>query len=691
MELSRASILVILAVAVQGVLAESPIPVKSPGVPEGSSVCYRAPVTPVIDGDLSEWMEDPETGWIGAAFKYLGTPDDILDGRHNYWDGPHDMSSTWSMMWDDDYLYFAAAITDDYLNKLEPPNIASLAQDVTLFYLDVDGDLLVDMHLIMGIGVDANEPNQLYLMSSNNTCIDTERVLYPGHVAMHVMDNRLGPAGRFVELAIPMEPLQGCGLAVAEAGRFFGINPAQEESYNNSQTDGGGFVCWGGETAPKPVYFAEPIFKDVIAYGPSPIDTAVDQTRETTLAWWAGEFAASHDIYFGEDLDTVSNATKTSSEYQRTDPVDGMFGGFDPGLLTIGKTYYWRIDEVNDLDPNSPWKGNVWSFTVADFLVVDDFESYNNDPDQVYKTWEDGWDDDNNGAIVGYPEPDVEAGETYIEKDITHTGRQSLPFFYNTDGTLISELSLPLTGEERNLTRDGLTDLSLWFIGFPEPIGSMVEAPTGVFTVRGAGSDIYGDSDHFHYVYKEITGKATIIAKVESLQNDPGDPNTHEMAKAGVMIRDSLNDDAVYASVLMSKENGVRNQYRTNVGANTLRDFDPNVAVPYWVRLERTAGGLTRFYYSPDGETWDSTPFKAVTMYNPLYVGMVVSSRLDGIATEAVFSNVTITGKGSGGPWLNEDVGILSNQAESLYVAVGGALISSIAQHLCSQQLTGVR
>jgi hypothetical protein len=29
-----------------------------------------------------------------------------------------------------------------------------------------------------------------------------------------------------------------------------------------------------------------------------------------------------------------------------------------------GSTYYWRIDEVNEADPNSPWKGDIWSFSI---------------------------------------------------------------------------------------------------------------------------------------------------------------------------------------------------------------------------------------------------------------------------------------------------------------------------------------
>ena len=53
-------------------------------------------------------------------------------------------------------------------------------------------------------------------------------------------------------------------------------------------------------------------------------------------------------------------------------------------------TYYWRIDEVNNVNPDSPWVGNVWSFTTAGFAVVDDFEAYDAGANQIWYSWHDG-------------------------------------------------------------------------------------------------------------------------------------------------------------------------------------------------------------------------------------------------------------------------------------------------------------
>ena len=52
-------------------------------------------------------------------------------------------------------------------------------------------------------------------------------------------------------------------------------------------------------------------------------------------------------------------------------------------------------------------KGNVWTFTVADFLLVDDFESYNDlNPEvpasnRILDKWVDGFGTTTNGALVG--------------------------------------------------------------------------------------------------------------------------------------------------------------------------------------------------------------------------------------------------------------------------------------------------
>ena len=104
------------------------------------------------------------------------------------------------------------------------------------------------------------------------------------------------------------------------------------------------------------------------ARGPNPTDGALVEDTWVNLSWSSGDFAVSHDIYLGDDFDIVENATRDSDVFRGNQVTTFYVAGF-PGFaypegLAPGTTYYWRIDEVNDADPNSPWKGDIWSFSV---------------------------------------------------------------------------------------------------------------------------------------------------------------------------------------------------------------------------------------------------------------------------------------------------------------------------------------
>ncbi len=91
--------------------------------------------------------------------------------------------------------------------------------------------------------------------------------------------------------------------------------------------------------------------------------------QPVTLSWHGTAWAVAHDVYFGEDRDTVANATTTTGIYRGRQSAE--ITSYDPpDILELAKTYYWRIDEVNKAHPNSPWKGRVWSFTTANFVVL---------------------------------------------------------------------------------------------------------------------------------------------------------------------------------------------------------------------------------------------------------------------------------------------------------------------------------
>jgi hypothetical protein len=157
---------------------------------------------------------------------------------------------------------------------------------------------------------------------------------------------------------------------------------------------------------------------------PSPNAGQTGVSDTAILRWSPGDKAAGHDVYFGDSAEAVAAADAASDLYQGRQSLDETT--FEPAVLEWGQTYSWRIDEVNDADAASPWKGCVWSFTVADFLVIDDFESYTDDEGgRIYETWIDGYTDSASNSVVGY------LTAPFAEQTIVHAGHQSMPLDYN--------------------------------------------------------------------------------------------------------------------------------------------------------------------------------------------------------------------------------------------------------------------
>jgi hypothetical protein len=411
--------------------------------------------------------------------------------------------------------------------------------------------------------------------------------------------------------------------------------------------------------------------------GPNPVDGALDVKPSVILNWIAGAVAASHEVYFGSDADAVANATKASPEYKGPKALGEET--YEPGRLLLGKAYYWRIDEVNGVNPDSPWAGKVWSFTTSDFFVIDDFEGYDANENQIWFSWHDG---------LGYGTPgtaDYYAGNgtgaavgdentlSYTEETIVHGGNQSMPIAYDNDKqgySKYSEVELTLT-DQRDWTAEGVAELSIWFRGRPASVGSFVEVPAGTYTMTAAGADIWNAADEFHYAFKTLAGVGTIQAQVLSIDNTDG------WAKAGVMIRETLDPGSKFAAVYITPSNGCRFQARMDVNIDATSDTSvvtteqTAITAPYWVKIERDLAGNFRGYYSANGTTWTSMSWNPqnISMSSDVYVGLALTSHNNAATCEAVFSNVTITGT-VGPQWANQDIGIQSNDAEPLYVAV---------------------
>ena len=194
---------------------------------------------------------------------------------------------------------------------------------------------------------------------------------------------------------------------------------------------------------------------------PHPANGAADAEMNAILSWTRSAAAASHQVYFGTDKEAVRKATATSPEYKGVKALGAE--SYDPGLLPWDSTYYWRIDEVNNTNAASPWKGPLWTFTTGKYLLVEDFEAYNDiDPpaagsNRIFDKWIDGFGTTNNGAVVGNNLP------PYTQRTNVHGGGQAMPFSYDNNRKF-SEATLTLTAG-KDWTREGVTSLSLWYRG----------------------------------------------------------------------------------------------------------------------------------------------------------------------------------------------------------------------------------
>jgi hypothetical protein len=198
------------------------------------------------------------------------------------------------------------------------------------------------------------------------------------------------------------------------------------------------------------------------------------------LGWRAGREAAKHDVYFSADEQAVIDGTAPVATVAET--------SYGPLSLDLSTTYYWKINEVNMAETPTTWQGAVWNFTTTEFLIVDDFESYNDlnpdDPNsnRIFFAWLDGLESPAiNGSVVGY------ANAPFAEQTIVHSGKQSMPLSYNnTGGAAYSEAERTFAVGQ-NWTQAGAATLVLYFHG--------TEGNTGQLYVKIDGSKVVYDGD----------------------------------------------------------------------------------------------------------------------------------------------------------------------------------------------------
>ncbi|MHC4434447.1 MAG: hypothetical protein ACYTBS_21625, partial [Planctomycetota bacterium] len=191
----------------------------------------------------------------------------------------------------------------------------------------------------------------------------------------------------------------------------------------------------------------------VSAREPNPQSGAEGVAVDVILGWRMGRQAAEHNVYLSTDQQAVIDGTAPVATVSQT--------SFSPDLV-LDSTYFWRVDEVNNAETPATWQGDIWSFSTQEYLILDDFESYNDIPDgqegsrPVYIIWEDGYADPaTNGSTMGY------LIGTALETTNVHSGTKAVPLFYDNTTASLSEVTA---------NTNDLPSGSDWSIGSPQAL-----------------------------------------------------------------------------------------------------------------------------------------------------------------------------------------------------------------------------
>ncbi len=410
---------------------------------------------PTIDGivDPNEWTKAIE---YPIDYIVVGDPNEVND--------TNDLYGTWKALWDYDNLYFLVEVNDEALWR---DSGASYYQDDCVeIFIDADNskevndyDYINDYQYQMPW---ANPPeNAVYagpFSAHRSTATDGVvvafqdtakgyrcEVMFPWTTLWGSTPNDMPGPDSLIGLELQLDDDDNGGdrenTMLWSDGKYFGIT---DDSFK-----------WANVFATAKLISVMGAYQ---ARRPSPRNKAVNVAKNVTLSWDPGDYTQNvngHDVYFGTDETAVTDANDPNTPPGRGRQDANSYSV--PETLNLGQTYYWRIDEVNDAEPNSPWKGRIWSFTVTDFIYVDSFETYTGagtagDSDLKLTWTQDG------GATLYLM--NGEAGEE------THWGQNAMEiWYYNGGGYPVSYSAGSRASGDPNWTREDVKALYLHFMG----------------------------------------------------------------------------------------------------------------------------------------------------------------------------------------------------------------------------------
>ena len=376
---------------------------------------------------------------------------------------------------------------------------------------------------------------------------------YDGSSAWKVFTGTISSSFWDVESSEQTESIGGTGLSteqMQDSSTYLGA----DWDFMDESANGGEDIWWMPQGDTPRLWW-----QYGYAYRPSPMDNASTPMRELTLQWRSGGPGIEHDLYFGDDEVIVADANTASGNiFLGRLPADTL--SYDLPSLESGKTYYWRVDGVNDTNPAAVWKGPVWRFTITDFVMVkmlEDFESYDDLCNRIFFTWQDGWGHsggenaegcdmasyagNGSAAMVGNADP------PYASHVLVRDASQSLPVYYdNASQPWFSELERTWPTAQ-DWTADDADALTLYFKGEAENIQDRLymafEDSRGRIAVvyhSNTSAVLSTEAQVWHIPLADLDAAGVDLSAVERLVIGVGNRDNPQASGSGMLYIDDI-------------------------------------------------------------------------------------------------------------------------------------------------------
>jgi hypothetical protein len=364
--------------------------------------CFRG--TPgAIDGNLNDWD-------LGTLTPIILNTEEQLHSGQGTWDNPEDSSGEFYLQWDDENIYIAVVMKDDTLSMNKTGGDIWNADCIEVFFSTLSAVGGHDEHYQYGFNANEQTWNWCNMDSGGQSAITYLQV-----ASTETTD------GYICEAAIEYGQMLSLDFSAGNTIGFHAVFDDTDNGDRELQMTWSGFEAHDQSQGFGHLLLSDAAVKPGFSSGPSPANGALVEETWVTMSWRPGEFAVSHDVYMGDNFDDVNEATRDSELFRINQDlifyVAGFAGYAYPDGLIPGTTYYWRIDEVNDNEPNSPWKGDVWSFSVPPktAYLPNPVEGAESVDLNVVLTWTAGYSAKMHYIVFGKDFDEVNNAETGIE------------------------------------------------------------------------------------------------------------------------------------------------------------------------------------------------------------------------------------------------------------------------------------